>query len=212
MSRAQAVDEQLRRYLDECPTDLDREVMRATEANGVRWTPGVKDGTQWQGLEFLRPHGRLPGLWRDAWPQSVPPPSWDIMGRIQRGGSSWERIFTWIAVTPAQVAGGCPTHAAVEVRRIEALLDRAKEAFGVPASADWMSGYFPVAQRLGVLGFLRSNGSCGRLLFTFVCGKSAGSVTQSQWRQRMAEADEHLELSGGSALERRVHRLYLPTI
>ena len=205
-------DPYLRQYLNNHLASLGEEMMRATSANGIKWTPGDNAGFRWKGMEFMRAGGRMLANWDSSWPEGEDPPSWDVMSRVRRGKSSWERAYVWAVSHISELVGDCPANSGESMHRISAMLDQAMQAFGAPLTADWLHGYYPYASRLSVLGFLRNNKSCGRVLFVhFTDEKSPNGVpTQAQWQTTISQMQRHLGLNGGSTLERRVHRLFLP--
>ena len=204
----------LQQYLDEHGDILDEEIKRATSANGIKWTPGVNAGSVWRGMEFMRAGGRMLANWHSSWPQAEEPPSWDVMCRVRRGKSSWERVDVWAVSQLDDLAGDCPVTGGESLHLVTTMLDYAAQAFGAPPTADWLNGYYPYASRLAVLGFLRRNKSCGRMLFVpFTDGGSPNGVpTEAEWQAQISQMQQHLGLDGGSTLERRVHRLFLPAV
>jgi hypothetical protein len=203
-----------RRYMNEYQADLETGIMEATGANGIRWTPGMKDESRWMGMEFMRPGGKMLANWNRNWPTGLEPPSWDSMCRIRRGGNSWERVYVYAAAGSGDLIGNCAAANEGDLGLVTELVDDAKRVFDVPFAADWLHGYYQHAIRLSVLGFLRANRSCGRLLFVYFDdddGHATGSVpTRKEWATTLGTMDAGLGVTGRTVLERRVHRLFLP--
>ena len=77
-----------------------------------------------------------------------------------------------------------------------------------------MHEYYPHAIRLGVRKFLQGNSICGRTVFLYFTGSndtgSGGPPMEAQWKTAIGKMEWHLGITGKSALERRIYRLFLP--
>jgi hypothetical protein len=176
--------------------------------------PGTKGEARWLGMEFMREGGKMLSAWNDGWPRDDDPPGWDVMCRVRRGRSSWERVYVSALSRFEHLAGSFVPKSPESARYMGVLIEDAKRAFGVAPAAEWLQGFFPYAMTLSVLGFLRNNKSCGRILFVFCTGEKSdgdtGIPSQDEWEDALARVDGQLGLSGMSTLENRVHRLFLP--
>ncbi len=216
-------DRILQRYLDQEPDRLDNAIMKLFEGHAIDWkTPPGLDrldaGQKWKGLEHLREGGMIRKAWETAWPSDVEYPSWNLVARIRLGKSGcWEWLLLHAVSSFAELRGRCPVRSGTNHARIKQLMADAKTKVKAPSAADWLNGYYEYARHLAVRSFLTSQKSCGRMAFVFFTRPEDGEAMNnndipslSEWEVELENAGQHLGLTGASAVECRIRRLFLP--
>ncbi len=167
-----------------------------------------------KGMDFLPIEDPARVAWREWWPQSGGVQNWDAIGTLELEG-----VREWVLVeakgnleelesgTKAAAHGGLPL--------IQQRLRESQAAFGVTSGGDWTKLYYQYANRLAALHFLTQRGVPARLVFVYFTGDATSGRTcpasASQWHPALEAVKKHLGLTGHSALEERVHELFVPT-
>lgn len=185
-------------------------------------TPGGKpyfDGPrlegEWTGLDFLPPDHPARRVWPAFWPQTGNVPNWDAVGRV-RVGPADDLLLVEAKAHVGELRSACGAVERGGLPRIREALDAAERAFGVPPEADWLQPYYQFCNRLAVLHHLTEHGVGARLLFVYFCGDTNPHAEcprdEAGWAPSVREMERHVGLTGRTALEERVHKLYLPVM
>jgi hypothetical protein len=201
-------------------------------AKNVRWLdfPGytrnqcypssapIRDG-EWKRLDFMEDE-QVREAYEGFWPARGEQQNWDAIG-----GATIDRNEEWLLVeakahkaeigfhgTTASEAGGRPQIRAAFRETLEALGYGAAEASR--RAEDWLNGCYQYANRLATLHFLMKQGIQARLIFLYFCGDKradgkAGPANANEWQASLDMIYDNLGLEGASALEERVHTIFL---
>jgi len=214
----------LLRYLGKHRRRLHEEILRATGGEVLSWLDfyfrqppgklyfhGPRLDAEWKAVDFLTDDMRARIEWPEFWPQKGRP-NWDAVGFVRVRDQvdlllveAKAHIDELQSSSKAKEHGGRP--------QIRAALATARAAFGVPENCDWLGPYYQFCNRLTSLYFLMSRGVGARLLFIYFCGDNIPGhrcpATREDWEQPLADMYVDVGLTGHSALEQRVHRLFL---
>jgi hypothetical protein len=217
VNQVESIDPNLQDHMTSRPDELRRAILDMTGAHDIRWTPGIKDGrVRWNGMEFMRSGGKMLNEWDRLWADQPDPPTWDAMCRIRPGSSSWTRLYVWATSSVHAIVGSARAVDGSQLERLHVAIDDAKHALRADPTADWLSGYFPYAKRLAVLGFLIANKSCGHLLFVHFYARSAvgdqAHSTRPEWDRELSQVRSNIETTDNKVLTNRFHTLFLPIV
>jgi hypothetical protein len=105
-------------------------------------------------LEALRLESHVTQL-ADFWPKSGP--RWDALAILRGEGGSLGYLLVEGKSYPGEVRGrGCSAKAERSLNLINAAINATKNAYGVPATADWLGELYQYANRLAHVHFLRT--------------------------------------------------------
>jgi len=207
------------RYLGYHRAALDRHIEDKIRGQNIRWVDFHFDpqadflDAERKGLDFLADDLPVQEAWKDFWPQTGNVPNWDAVGWIHVG-SQPEVLLVEAKSHPREVISKCGAKEAGGLNSIKAALEQAKAAFGVPAHHDWLKPYYQYCNRLAVLYFLVKNNIAARLLFIYFLGDRIPncecSKDEAGWDATLQQMYAHIGLTGKSALEGRIHTLFLP--
>lgn len=218
----------LLRYLGRHRHRLNERVREATGGDVLDWTdhlwnpsrqPWYFDGptfdAEWRGLDFLAGDIAARREWPGFWPQSGNVHNWDAVGWL-RVGVQVELLLVEAKGHLGELRSSCGAQPHGGLQTIQDAMSEAKQAFGAPAAADWLQPYYQFCNRLAVLHHLTLHGVGARLLFVYFCGDTNpnGQCPQGEagWEPALLAMHQHIGLTGRSALEGRVHKLFLPVV
>ena len=145
----------------------------------VRWVSPRQDDAwaEYRDAAFLERigHPELAPALKAFWPARGP--QWD--GLCIAGGTI---LLVEAKAHVGEMASSCTAEAPSSVALIEQSLNASKQALGASAGADWMNGYYQLANRLAHLWFLRERGVDARLVllqFTGDTGMSSASTLEA---------------------------------
>ena len=205
------------------------QVARAINAKSIRWLdfkPNKGGGSYFNGAPILdRELERVEFLdnasaYDSFWPKRGTQQNWDAIGRADING-----VNEWLLVeakanlaeinnhgTDAKEHGGRPMIRNSFIETLEALGHEHDSA--VEWAEQWLSGYYQTANRLATLHFLTSQNIPARLLFIYFCGDHPSIRRKcpskpEEWHVKIEEVKSKLGLKGTSALEKRVHHIFI---
>ena len=178
----------------------------------------IREG-EWKRLDFIS-DDTLQKKLDLYWPTKGSSQNWDAIGRATISGEA-----TWLLVeakahlaevsrsgTTAKESGGRPL-----IRK--AFLDTLRELGHGDTEATsladvWLQGFYQHANRLAALQFLQREGVPARLVHVYFCGDQHPTSKQcpstpEQWQPLLREIHDELGLTGQSALEKRVHEIFV---
>lgn len=204
-----------------------RRVLAVTGGDQVSWedfafTKGIGEVDNYgdaepKGLSFLPPTHETVQAWKDWWPQSGNAQNWDAVGRLRQtnGAEEWLLVEAKANIPEIWNERGCGAGEKSR-ERITRAIRETQEVCGVTGNDEWLGGYYQYANRLAVLNFLNKNGVPARLLFLYFTGDCRSGVecpsNEAGWMSALATMKRTLGLTGTSALEKRVHQLFLPVV
>lgn len=211
----------LQQYIVGRPDALASEVKSTMNAGGVVWRePTDSDGAyapkdRWSNLDFLG-KGKARSAWKDYWPPDNCRFSWDAIGRVQIGRVGWEWLLvTAFAQLEELVQSNKPSLDETDKRIIHAI-EEAQREYKVEPSVNWLNSNTHLTTRLSALSFLRKYGVCVRMLFVYFYDtkteKDSLLPSLEEWDPAITTTERRLDLSGRSILERRIYRVFLPSI
>jgi hypothetical protein len=162
----------IQRLLTNRPELFDTELQRAgaiKRDERVKWvSPRADDDwAEYRDAAFLERLGRgdLASDLREFWPARGP--QWDALGTA---GDTL--ILVEAKAHIGELTSNCAAGADESRKKIIASLDTTKVALGVREDADWLNGYYQLANRFAHLHFLRSRGADARLVLLQFTGKT----------------------------------------
>jgi len=167
-------------------------------------------------LNFL-PEGHPAKVdWLQTWPvangQLGRGPCWDGIAKLSSGG--WLLVEAKAHLGELESPGSQATPASLG--KIKALLDEAKQFYGVASGVSWTKKYYQQANRLAVLWFLnQKHGEKAHLLnicFTGDHFESGASCPKDKegWSEGIVKMKKALGLSDSLLLDETVKYLFLP--
>lgn len=210
----------LLRWMGRHRDQLDRHVL-ARVGNGAEridwvdcgWSGGGSPDAEVKGLDFLPQADPARMRWSSAWPQTGNVPNWDAVGRLHRGGTT-EWLLVEAKAHIAELTSHCGAKPHGGRPKIEAFLDDAKQALGVPSGHDWLTGHYQLANRIAHLHFLQANGVPARLLLLYFTGDERKGwncpKVEQEWQPALQKAKAQLGLPPSHGLANRIHELFLP--
>jgi hypothetical protein len=192
----------------------------SSEAGGKTYPSGVplRDSER-RRIDFVSDRA-LQVKYDEFWPTRGEQQNWDAVGQATIGGHE-----EWVLVeakahsaeirrdgTHALENGGRPKIRAAFRETVEAL-GYVGEAAAAQAEA-WLTGYYQHANRLATLHFFTKHGINARLVFIYFCGDRHPDAKSCPpdpdgWTGTLATIESSLGLTGKSALEQRVHSVFL---
>jgi hypothetical protein len=154
---------------------------------------GLWPDAELEGMQFLRnTHPLAFNAWKEFWPQSGTPPTWDAVGWL---GSDNDRelILLEAKARIGEDATRCRATNPASIAMIEAAFAETKAALGVDPACDWMNGFYQITNRLAVLYFLQIKCQVpARLLFLYFVGDLRGAgrncpQTEAQWQDAIQD-------------------------
>ena len=170
----------------------------------VRWVSPLNDDawSEYRDAAFLERigHPKLAPALKSFWPTRGP--QWD--GLCIAGDTI---LLVEAKAHVGEMASSCTAEAPSSVTLIEQSLGATKKALGADASADWMNGYYQLANRFAHLWFLRERGVDARLVLLQFTGETGMPTASSPaaYRDAFAAAMKHLGLDRASAVPGVVH-------
>ena len=204
---------------------FSKKVLEVTKGTEVKWqdfdfTDGIGEASnhgdaETKGLNFLTSEHAVQKAWRAWWPQSGNVHNWDAIGRLQRDGTS-----EWLLIEAKgnieelrQSTGAKPISQGGGLEQIQDRLGETQKAVGLTGEQDWTKPYYQYANRLAFLYFLEQQGVAARLMFVYFTGDATSSqtcpISAEEWYPHLHQMKSHLGLTGRSALEQRVHELFV---
>ena len=211
----------LLRYLGRHRKLLDERVLGTLgRGNRIEWLDfefASKRDT-WQdaelkGLAFLKLSPAQEAAWRAFWPYGRGIMNWDAVGWVHGEGEP-ELLLVEAKANLKEVESTCG--AGLRSRKvIEASFDTVEQALGVPTGADWLTGYYQMANRIAVLWFLQQQGIPANLMMIYFTGDMPGPgracpTTAAEWGPALEAQDAALGLPAGHQLAGRISKLFLP--
>ena len=157
----------------------------------VRWVSPLEDDAwaEYRDAAFLERigHPELAPALKAFWPARGP--QWD--GLCIAGGSI---LLVEAKAHVGEMASSCTAEAPSSVTLINQSLNATKQALGASAGADWMNGYYQLANRLAHLWFLRERGVDARLVLLQFTGDTGMPTASSPaaYREAFDTAMKHL--------------------
>lgn len=188
-----------------------------------RWNPGgipayfdgPKLDKEWKGLDFMTSDMLAKKQWPAFWPQRGNVQNWDAVGWL-RFDTQIDLLLVEAKAHVGELQSSCGAEEHGGLPTIRDAVDKAKIAFGVPTHSDWLQPYYQFCNRLAILDFLMRHGVGARLLFVYFCGdinpNGRCPQTETEWGPALQAMQQHVGLNGQSALETRVHKLFLPVL
>lgn len=205
-----------------------QQVLGVTKGTGLSWrdfdfTAGIGESSNYgdaetKGLNFLPVGHAAREAWRAWWPQSGNVHNWDAVALLETGemrewvlveakGNAEELRQSTTAKSKA-VGGG--------LEQIQERLAETQKVVGSTGASVWTAPYYQYANRLALLHFLEQHGVAARLVFVYFTGDATSGRTcpnsVDQWRPALTAMKQHLGLTGLSALEKKVHEVFLPVV
>ena len=170
-------------------------------------------------LDFL-PEGHTAKLaWQHTWPtargRQARGPCWDAVAKLEDG--SWLLVEAKAHLGELKSPGSKATPDSL--KKIAALMDEAKRAYGVAPDISWIDKYYQQANRMAVLWFLNEKHQESAYLLNICftgdqfpeCRKVKCPVDKTGWAEGIHKMKNALGLSGTSQLESNLRYLFLPT-
>ncbi len=163
-------------------------------------------------LDFLDGRPQLQAAWAGFWPRTGTPINWDAVGWLTGSGPP-ELLLVEAKANLQELRSSTGSKGAGRAL-INASLDQVKQGLGVPASADWLNGYYQHANRIAVLWFLLQHGIPARLVNIYFVGDQGGTTrtcptAASGWHTALDSRLRHLALPQKNQLARRIHTVFL---
>jgi hypothetical protein len=173
----------------------------------VRWVSPRPDDAwaEYRDAAFLERigHTKLAPALKAFWPARGP--QWD--GLCIAGDTI---LLVEAKAHVGEMVSSCTAEAPSSVALIEQSLSAAKQALGVDAAADWMNGYYQLANRLAHLWFLRGRGVDARLVLLQFTGETGMPTASSlaAYHDAFDTAMKHLGFDPAAAIP-GVVRIYI---
>lgn len=170
--------------------------------------------TEIRGLNFL-PAGDPARLgWNTWWPRKGNAQNWDAVGECRiDGATNYLLVEAKASINELQQSIGAKSGGGLEL--IKARLAETQEAMGV-SPCDWTKTYYQYANRLALLHFLKERGVSAHLIFVYFNGDTNPKATCpgniDAWRPKLSQMKKCLGLTGHSALEQRIHEVFVPVV
>lgn len=213
----------LLRYLGRHRHKLDRAILKAVgQGDGIEWLDfaftgkGKQPDAELKGLEFFTgPEYRtLKREWAKFWPQTGNPPNWDAVGWLIKR-RNLELLLVEAKAHLKEIGSSCGAKVRGGRNQIKKALAETKVYLGAAADADWLRGYYQLANRLATLYFLHKNDIPARLILIYFLGDKfpRGGREPSRakdWKKALDEQERHLGLPRRHPLKSRIHKVFLP--
>jgi len=220
----------LLRYLGYHRNALNKAIKEKTGGRMRDWldfefgTEGRSDhlDSELKGVDFVDADPELKSAWIKFWPQTGNVPNWDAVGLLE-SNSGVEYLLAEAKAHVEEIQSSCGARKQGGLDVIRKAFDAAINANGLTVSVEnWLKPYYQYANRLAHLHFLLQHDTPARLLFIYFCGDDWHGKTLSngrapncpkseqEWGPYLRVMHQHLGLTGGSELEKRVHHLFLP--
>ena len=184
----------IQRLLAHRPELLDERLREAGALSSdarVRWVSPLQNDewAEYRDAAFLDRLGRgdlAPAL-AEFWPSRGP--QWDALGV-----SGNRLILVEAKAHVGELASSCGAKAKSSRDKITRALEATKTALGAPPSADWLTGYYQLANRLAHLEFLKARGADARLVLLQFTGNTGmpTSSTREAYDAAILDAFAHL--------------------
>ncbi len=171
---------------------------------------------EWKRLNFLPRAHPLRDKFDTFWPEGSDQ-NWDAIGRANFGKKQ-----EWLLVEAKGHTGEMTKRKKKPKRggrRIARAFEKTRNALECKADPmDWLTGYYQYANRLATLYYLnccdKEDSAPARLLFIYFCGDTYKSKVcpggPKGWRTKLRKVKDALGLTGETALEQRVHEIFIP--
>ncbi len=129
------------------------------------------------------------------WPRGGP--SWDAVAILPGANETRGLLLVEAKSRPPELASSCRASHPASARMIERSLAETREALDAPPDANWMDGYFQMANRLAFLYYLREKQGVPAWLWSvyFLDDWTVGGpATVADWEPSISEAEEWLGL------------------
>ncbi len=168
-------------------------------------------------LDFLPDEHPAKSEWFNVWPVTNGKlgrgPCWDGIAKLSDGG--WLLVEAKAHLGELESPGSQATP--VSLKKITALLDEAKQAYGVAPEVPWTKKYYQQANRLAVLWFLHQKyGEKAYLLNICFVGdqfrdqNNECPTSAAGWRDGISKMKKALGLMDSPLLAEKVKYLFLP--
>lgn len=213
-------EDHLRGYLEVQQPGLNSAIASALDvaAEQVEWLPflkGSKGDLEYKGIGFLEraAYGDAYSAWKDYWPRTGNPPSWDAVGRA---GNDWllvEAKSNW----PEFCSPPSKAKSEESQKTIEASLNKTKQALGVHRRFQWHGTYYQHANRLAVVNFLHQHTVSARLVEVFFTGDQFPDSTfcprhKAEWDALIEARRLTMGLPNEHKLTPFEHQVFLPAL
>ncbi len=171
-----------------------------------------------KGLNFL-PIGHPARVeWKTWWPQTGNVHNWDAVGECRIDDSTnyllveakanTAELRQSITAKSKDFGGG--------LELIEERLAETQQAIGLTVPKVWTKPYYQYANRLALLHFLQQQGVSAHLILVYFKGdtnpKKICPANAAAWRPALDNMKKNLGLTGQSALEQRIHEVFVPVV
>jgi len=209
----------LTQYRDSAPAILDDAIIKAisprTPKPALEWIYPLQNETRREptGTSFLSLEPNQERAWKEFWPQTGTPPSWD--------GVAWYNGSTgpaWILVEAkanhpefcSPPSGASPG----SLKKINHSLGQTKAALGVHRFFPWHGTYYQYANRLSFVFFLKKINIEAHLVFLYFYGDRFPDGTPcpaspDRWKELIHACHLTLGLTDGHILQPWVHDAFL---
>ena len=183
-----------------------RELGAISRTNTVNWVSPLADddSAEYRDSKFLERIGRpdLGEALQAFWPKRGP--QWDALGVAGEAV-----ILVEAKAHVGELASSCAAGAKASLQKIRQSLTKVKAALGATPEADWLTGYYQLANRLAHLWLLRSHGVNAHLVLLQFTGETGmpTPATRQAYELALREAMVHLGLDGRVPVG--VHHVYL---
>ncbi len=206
------------RFLGHHRNELNRQVGDLIGGEVTAWfdfhfdTSADLGDDEWEGLDFLKDEKpEVHAAWCKYWPQTGKQQNWDAVGKAMCDGV--EHLLLVEAKAHTGEVGRETVGGGKSKEKIGARFEDTRAALGIGEHEDWFKPYYQYANRLATLHFLRSQPLPAKLLMVYFVGDEFEGRTCPKdaegWQPTLKKMDDHLGLTGGSELEKSVHKLFL---
>jgi len=203
-----------------------RHVEASTGLKGITWhdfdfTAGVAKNhgdAEIKGLNFLPAGHPASVLWHTWWPQTGNVHNWDAVGEYRIDDSTNYLLVEAKANMGelCQSTGAKSKEFGGGLELIEERLAETQKAMGITEAKVWTKPYYQYANRLALLHFLQQQGVSAHLIFVYFNGDTnTGAICPANaaaWRPVLDDMKNELGLTGHSALEQRIHEVFVPVV
>lgn len=200
------------------------QVEASTGLTGITWqdfdfTEGVAKNhgdAEIKGMNFLPAGHPVRAQWNSWWPQTGNVHNWDAVGEC-RAKHATEYLLVEAKGNIGELRQSTGAKSSSEGGGLELIEKRLLEtqmAMGLTEPKVWTTPHYQYANRLALLQFLQQHGVSARLVFIYFTGdtnpRADCPTTTEAWNEALKAMKIKLGLSGKSALEQRIHEVFLP--
>ncbi len=171
-----------------------------------------------KGLDFLPTGHPAKERWNSWWPQTGNVHNWDAVGECRVDNSTQYLLVEAKGNIGElrQSTGAKSKTVGGGLELIEERLAETQRAIGLSEAKVWTRPYYQFANRLALLHFLQREGITAHLVFVYFCGDTNPGAdcpgSPADWKTALADMVTQLGLTGQSALEQRVHKVFVPVV